>query len=197
MHSIDISLPQNDESVLIQASQQGDGNAFTILMGKHRHYISSIIQAHHRDLDVDELTQLVYIKVWRNIWRFRQDAAFKTWIYSITFRLCISTMRTTAWKRRQHEILLEHDDGTTAQPFIDTLTACRIQEGREKLKYIMGTIAKLSPPLEKALRLYLLEDLTCTQIAERLHIPYGTVMSRLSNAREQLRKKLTDLHEYQ
>ena len=137
--------------------------------------------------EAEDGTQETFLAALRALSSFREDAAFKTWLFSITINVCRSRLQRGKTRGRLQQILqsLFHLRGEVEQPE----TTAMLDESDAELWDAIRTLdEKHLVPL--VLRYY--HDLPIADIATMLHIPPGTVHSRLNHAREKLRALLKE-----
>lgn len=142
--------------------------------------------------DAADITQEVFLRVWKNLDSFRGDSSLSTWLYRVTSNLCVDFARKKAAEGMPTSIDDEEspaadlaDSSRMAQPE----AAAENSELREELQF---ALAQLS---EEHRRVVLLRDvagMTYTDIARTLGLEEGTVKSRLARARASLRKILLE-----
>jgi RNA polymerase sigma-70 factor (ECF subfamily) len=124
--------------------------------------------------DAEDLTQDVFVKVYKKIKGFRGDSAVSTWIYRITMNTCLDFLRKN---RRRQAVPIDQ----CPEP----------QSGSSKLmKLIEGTVATLPQGYRRVFVLHDIQGLKHCEIAEVLGITEGASKSQLHRARAQLRQKL-------
>jgi len=133
--------------------------------------------------DAQDLVQNVYLQAWRSFHRFEPGTNCRAWL----FKMLLNEIRHH--RRRLNNSRLTADNGTlndTAfeEPVSEVLTD-------EDVLAALGTLAE---EFREVVLLADVEDFAYKQIAEILGIPVGTVMSRLSRGRKQLRMKLKGMH---
>jgi RNA polymerase sigma-70 factor (ECF subfamily) len=137
--------------------------------------------------DSEDVVQETYLKAYRAFDRFKEDGNPKTWLACILINVIRDHVRRV--NRAPHAVPLEEalesasDDNSSAE---ERLSA------NELGSQLITALQSIPESFASALLLRELKGLSYQEIAETLQIPIGTVMSRLSRARELLRKKLTD-----
>ncbi len=143
-----------------------------------------------------DVTQDIFVKVFRNIGRFRGRSSLKTWIFKIGFREILNRIRWSRRRFRQSTVPLEqHADGAagvSAPPQIADcgLTPEEALERRERADSIQQALSKLSPEHRSIVVLRDIQGFSYSEISEILGVSTGTVKSRLARARTDLKKRL-------
>lgn len=133
--------------------------------------------------DADDLFQETWLKVYENIDRYNEEKAFDKWIYTI----CVNTFRDmcrSAFRKKA----VSFSDSDEKQRFLDGIPD-RESLGDELLD-VVDVIRRMSPKYREVLALRFFKDYSEEQTAEILGVPLGTVKSRISRAREILRREL-------
>lgn len=181
-----------DDGILIKAFLGGENDAFEVLFRKYRHLVGRVaFSIVKNEAAVDDIVQEVFLLVYRHLGRFRQQAAFKTWIYRITVNEALR--HGTKAKRWQPlpegelesskipSTLVFLDNGETPERFLI--------DGQQKA-LVHRALDKIKDHHRLILVLYYLEDQSVQEISEILGLPEGSVKSRLYYARESLRNVL-------
>lgn len=184
-----------DERYWIKKAADGDADAFEQLVLKYQTQIYNLcFRISGNAEDAADLTQEAFIKAWSNLAGFHFEAAFSTWLYRLASNTCLDFLRRE--KRRSHvSLTVEESDGEeTVLDVPDTSpspeeAAIRADESRQ----LSCAMQALEPEQRSILTLRVVNDLSYAEIAEILDIREGTVKSRLSRARDALRKKLTEI----
>lgn len=183
----------NDDFQLVEAFRHGDEKAFEELIRRYQRQVANLIYLTlgNRD-EVDDLTQEVFIRVYRSLHRFEHDASVFSWIYRITMNLCIDEIRRRKIKRTlsleffsEHALERERQSKDTSTADDDTLL-------KEKKQMVIQALQRLSPVHRQIILLREYEDLTYEEIATTLRISTQAVKSRIFRAREELRLLLKD-----
>ena len=176
-----------DESALVRAAQQGDQAAFTEIVRRYQRAIYRVAYGlTRRAEDADDLAQEAFVRAYRAIGTFRVGEPLYPWLSRITVNLGYSLFRHRK-RRPEAELdpLLEagHEWAGDDDPVADL-------EGREQAAMLRASFAELSPEHQAILVLRIVENQSYDEIAHSLNVPIGTVMSRLSRARADLKRHL-------
>lgn len=182
---------------LVTRSQGGDSRAFEDLVTRHRGRVYAMIQNMVKnDADAWDLSQEVFLKVWKALPKFEARAKFSTWLYRIVHNVVYDWMR-----KRKLKSAGEFDDQLLSESQI--AVGARTTPNREErpdqamstgeLRYrIHEAIGKLSPDHQEVVMLREIQGLDYKEIADVMDISMGTVMSRLFYARKKLQGLLSD-----
>lgn len=132
--------------------------------------------------DADDLVQSACERALKNVGRFEPGTRMDSWMYRIVQNLWIDNRRRHAVRGRTVE---PEDAGLS-----DGGLAAREPEDRMTLARVRTAVATLPEPQRAVLALVAVEGLSYREAAETLDVPIGTVMSRLSRAREALHREL-------
>ncbi len=183
------------EAGLISRCAAGDEMACTELVAEHQRMVFHL--ALHLLGDQDEaldLSQEVFLNVFRTIGRFRGQSALRTWIYRIVINQARNRQR---WWRRRHRAdqvsLEERIDSHGDLPSADDLAEPDRMFGRKELATrIWDALAHLPFEQRSVVLLREIDGLSYDEIAYSLGVAVGTVKSRLTRAREALRAQLRE-----
>ena len=141
--------------------------------------------------DALDLSQEVFLKLWRTLAQYQFDAAFTTWLYRLTQNVCIDFLRRR--KRQQHVSLTVCDDADESRelsvPDPQPLPEEQVLFD-EKQQAVRTAMNALPAAFREILELRVVRQLPYEQIAQIMDLPVGTVKSRLARARIQLKKEL-------
>ena len=149
----------------------------------------AVSSAAHCDADADaagEVTQQVFLKLMREMTRFRGDAAFSTWLYRLVVNACVDRSRS-----RRRDAVGEDPavlDRMATHPSHEEFFA-----RREVAESVQHAIATLPGKLRVAILLRYFEDLSYADMAAALNCSIGTVASRLSRGHRLLAKRLAPM----
>lgn len=182
---------------LVAKCQGGDSRAFEDLVTRHRGRVYAMIQNMVKnDADAWDLSQEVFLKVWKALPKFEARAKFSTWLYRIVHNVVYDWMRKKKLKSAgefDDQLMKESQIavGARTTPSQDARPdeALRNDELRGRIEEAM---AKLSPEHQEVVMLREVQGLDYKEIAEVMEISMGTVMSRLFYARKKLQGLLSD-----
>jgi RNA polymerase sigma-70 factor, ECF subfamily len=143
-----------------------------------------------------DLTQETFLRAFQNIGSFRGDADLRTWIYRIAINQARNRWRW--WRRRKREatVSLDTPEGPFGQPLNATLRTERSEDpeqqtlARERERVLRAALQTLGSAYRETVVLRDIEGFSYEEIAVTLEISIGTVKSRLSRGREELRRRL-------
>lgn len=184
-------MSPNDAELAARAAR-GDKTAFEALVRAHEKDVYNLALRLSRSReDAFDLSQEIFLRVWRALPGFKGTAAFSTWLYRLTYNLCLDHARKA--KRRREQPLVRQDGDGPEQPleWPDLRYSPESQwDKRELREAIARAMHRLTPEQRAVLTLREIRGLSYDEIAEALRLPAGTVKSRLARAREALREIL-------
>ena len=182
------------EAVFVSRLQANEDAAYDELV---RVYHASIFHVAYRMLgdssDAADAVQEIFLKVFRNVQRFRGDSSLKTWIYHIAFSEILNRLRW--WKRRfrSSTVSLDEDRGGRGPVFhlvAPNPSPLQALESKERERAIQQALTKLSGEHRSIVILRDIEGFSYSEIADILGISSGTVKSRLARARADMKRSL-------
>ena len=175
---------KTDDTGILERFKQGDSSAFRdiVLAYQDRIYNLCLYMLHDVE-DAQEAAQDAFVKAYRALPDFELRASLYTWLYSIATRTCLDYRRKTI-RTLAGEPLPEEMPSTDLSPE-------KRYETREVSEAVQRALQKLPAKLRAVIVLRELEELTYEEIGEVLDVSTGTVKSRISRAREELRKLLS------
>jgi RNA polymerase sigma-70 factor, ECF subfamily len=180
-------LEPGRETALVRAAQSGDETAFTEIVRHFQRPVYRVAYALTRNpSDADDLAQETFVRAYQAIGRFRAGEPLYPWLSRIAVNLAYSLFRR---RRRRPETSIEPLVESGRQWAGDDDPAERAAES-ERHERLGAAFATLTPEHQAVLALRVVEDLSYDDIARVLGVPVGTVMSRLSRARAELRARL-------
>jgi RNA polymerase sigma-70 factor (ECF subfamily) len=193
-----------EDAALVAALKAGSEEAFGTLIAQYSQPLYSLIVRSLQDpADAADITQEVFIKVFRSIRSFHGDASLRTWLYRIALREASNQRRWWTRHKRQ-EVTIdtplgsgETEDGDESMCLGSMLTdAADSPYDQASQAQMRGRVDDALKQLPEAFRnvvvLREMEGFSYDEIAEILEVPAGTVKSRLTRGRSALKQILTE-----
>lgn len=136
--------------------------------------------------EAEDLTQEIFMKIFRSLEKFNQDADFSTWLSSVARNYCIDHYRAS---KREREVLVEDLVAFDLAP-ASSGNPHRALEDRDRRSFLRKGLELLPDKLREAVVLRDLQGLSYQEMADRLGLPEGTVKSRINRGREELARLL-------
>lgn len=178
-----------EERDMVIAAQNGDRAAFKALYEAHRDRVYNLIYYCLGDSRlVEDVLQIVFMKIYRGLAGFRFEANLATWIYRVTINECQNQNRRRGARYVSFETLLGSGEE------IDTTSIPDDWHARNERREILHqAVLQLSPKLRAVIVLKYIEGLSYDEMAMALECAPGTVASRLNRALEELEARLRPL----
>jgi RNA polymerase sigma-70 factor (ECF subfamily) len=185
---------KTDETKLVDRICQGELGAFQELVELYKkkvYYLAyDMVGDYH---DAEDISQEVFIKVFRHIKKFRKDAALKSWIYQITVNTCIDVQRK---KSKKPQVLMESsqmDNLHRESSWTESRNTDpeRHAEANMIQRRIQQLLHKVSPKERSAFVMRYYNELKTNEIASILNVSTNTIQSLLFRARKKLQKELS------
>jgi len=180
---------------LVSLAKAGDARAFRELVVRYQRKVYAVALGIVKDPDLAwDVAQEAFVRVHRRLDTFEGKAAFSTWLFRVATHLAIDAVRKERTSRRQD--VDDTDEAAMAEGGEGILATALGNDPRENAlrRELAGEIeralARLTPDHRAILVLREVEGLTYEELAERLEIPKGTVMSRLFHARKKMQAEL-------
>jgi RNA polymerase sigma-70 factor (ECF subfamily) len=185
-----------DDAALVQRCRQGDSEAMELLILKYQNRIYNVIlKICANPEDAAELTQDTFVKIIENIGEFRGRSSFYTWAFRIAVNLTLNyCQRRTTVKYKSLEADDDESSRQTRRKLKEFLSDAKspdpalVAQNKELYRIVMQALMQLDGSHRIVVVLRDIEGMDYAHIAEVLDIQLGTVKSRLSRARANLRQ---------
>jgi RNA polymerase sigma-70 factor (ECF subfamily) len=187
------------DSLFIEKLRAGDAAAFETLIDRYSGDIYALLYRMTADAEeARDLMQDTFLRALRSVKGFRGDSELKTWL----FRIAINESRNRFrwWKRRRRDATISIDAaiGDSERTVSDTIaeTSAGPEETalrREREYALKAALLEIPEIYREAVVLCDIEGLSYDETAAALSVSLGTVKSRISRGREELRRRLKDL----
>ena len=191
---------QSDEAARVQELRAGSEEAFAWLLARYHQPIYSLLaRTVHDRADAADLTQEVFVKVFRGVGGFHGESSLRTWIYRIALREA-SNQRRWWMRHKQQEVPIEQEmtdseSGTPVRlkdmlvdPSESPFEAAEHEETRARVERALSLVPE---PFRTTLILRDIEGFVYEEVAEMQGVNLGTVKSRLVRGRACLKLLLT------
>ncbi len=179
---------------LINRFKDGDTSAFEEIVLEYQDKIYNLcrhmLQNAH---DAEDAAQDVFVKAYQNLNRFKPEASLLTWLYRIAINTCIDYRRKPFFESLFKTS--KEGDVFAVDQLSDSPSPERLYESKQISHAIQLTLGRLSEKLRTVIVLKEIEGLSYEEISEILEVSIGTVKSRISRAREELRELLKKFRE--
>ena len=173
-----------EDRELISRILSGNMNAFTFLVNRYRklvvHITGRLIQ---RQDEIEDVSQEVFMKVYQNLGRYRNECKLSTWIATIAYNVSINYLRK--FKKTD---LTSQDDSAILRSLMDFKTTD--YEQIDLHRYIRDQIELLPVHYRSVITLFHLEEFSYQEIEQITGMPEGTVKSHLFRAKAILKERL-------
>lgn len=182
-------MNRDEENDLVLRAQKGDKEAFRLLVRAHQRRVFHVCLGVVKSAsDAEDVTQEVFIRVFKNLDKFEHNAKFSTWLYRIAHNASIDRLRKRNRRAADNfdDFVDENRESAVDNSMLSTplgFDPRHAVKSAELRACITKAFDSLSPAHRQILILREVEDLSYTEIADILGIRKGTVMSRLHHAR--------------
>ena len=185
-------MTEIQEQTWIAAAKAGDQDAFEALIRLYEKRVLALTRRMCRNpADAEEAAQEAFLAAWQGLPFFRGDASFSTWLYRLASNACVDLLRREGRHQaaagpslNDEEAPLDVADGTPGPQ--------EAAERRELREQIEEGLRALTPEHRQVLLLREMHQLSYDEIADTLELDVGTVKSRISRGRRQLRMFLLE-----
>ena len=173
-----------DDIDLVTRFKDGDHSAFEQLVLKYQDRIYNLCRYMLQDAeDARDAAQDTFLKAYAALKTFAPHASLYTWLYRITVNTCLDYGKKSRPEPFEDDSAIDNLPSTQPSPE-------RLYQSKETACLIEGAIRKLNHKLRAAIVLKEIQGLSYEEIADALGTSVGTVKSRISRAREELRRLL-------
>jgi len=174
-----------DDRRLAKQIAEGDAGAFTAFVDAYGPRLHRLVRRYTAcEADAEDLTQEIFVDLYRSMASFRGEAALATWVYRVALNHC----RKHAGRTRA--VSVPYDDAL-GEPEAEEQGPAYYAARRELSDQVYAALDGLSPDHRDVVILHEMQELTYRECAAVLQVPEGTVKSRLSHAFRRLRGALS------
>jgi RNA polymerase sigma-70 factor (ECF subfamily) len=190
--SSDLNAPvPTATDALIERCLTGDQQAWEQIVRQHwRKVFNLAYKFVGRHDEAEDLTQDIFLKIFKALHTFDRRANFQTWLISISRNLCIDHYRSV---RKERETMARDVDASQLTPASRERSPYGELEQIDLRQRIKEALAELPPALREAVVLRDLQEFSYQEIADKLQLPEGTVKSRINRGRLELARQMRRL----
>jgi RNA polymerase sigma-70 factor (ECF subfamily) len=183
--------PPDALETLIQRCLQGDQQAWELVVRQHWRKVFNVAYKFVGKHDqAEDLTQDIFLKIFKSLSTFDRRANFQTWLISVSRNLCIDHYRSV---RKEREMVDRGVDTEGLSHPASGLGPMAALEQRDRVALLREALGRLPESLRTAVLMRDIQDLSYQEIADRLHLPEGTVKSRINRGRNELARQIRKL----
>ena len=183
----------NRDNLLIEQCLKGQQSSFSELIDEYKNMVFSLSYKMTNNLqDAEDISQEVFIRVYKSLYNFNPNYKFSTWLYQITLNICRDRFR----KGKIPSVSLDTPPNKDDQKDFSSIIPDNqnnpedIIMGVEQTNFINDLITSLPLKYREVIILHHLKDLSYDEMSKILNISLGSVKTRLFRARELLKNKL-------
>ena len=186
-------MSMNSEKEILDRLKDGDVSAMEPLMQLHQDYVYTVvIQMVKLAAVAEELTQDVFVKVFKKIDTYQEKAKFSTWLYTIAYRTSLNYLEKKQIVFNMSDITSNENNDDAGdlilkEEFESTIT---LQEENEKQQIIWKAIDAIPEQQGVVIALHYLQQFSVKEIAGMMNVPENTVKTHLFRGRNAIRINL-------
>jgi RNA polymerase sigma-70 factor (ECF subfamily) len=193
MTTMDPTSTPSEPDALIERCLKGDERAWEQIVRQHwRRVFNVAYKFVGRHDEAEDLTQDVFLKVFKSLATFDRRANFQTWLVSVSRNLCIDHYRSV---RKERETINRDVNADDLSPQSVEISAHVALERLDLAQELRRALRELPETLRTAVVMRDIQELSYQEIADRMQLPEGTVKSRINRGRHELARQITRLRE--
>lgn len=179
-------MPEPVPYDLIQQAARGSQSAFRTIVETNQGFVYAVAFRFVNDQDeAEDITQEVFVRLWKNLHTYRQEVKLTTWLYKIVTNRCLDFMKSRHGRQRKNKVDISrshfvHDNSTPEKEF----------QQQELSRIIHAAADELTPKQKAVFILRDLEGVSPEEVSETLSMSVGNVKSNLFHARQKMTEKL-------
>jgi RNA polymerase sigma-70 factor (ECF subfamily) len=187
------AAPPDATETLIQRCLQGDQTAWDAIVRQYWRKVFNVAYKFVGRHDLaEDLTQDIFLKIFRSLDTFDRRANFQTWLISVSRNLCIDHYRSV---RKERQTIDRDVDASELSPASTDGGPMAALEQRDRVTLLRDALAGLPETLRAAVVMRDIQELSYQEIASALRLPEGTVKSRINRGRTELARQIRKIQE--
>ena len=184
-----------DFQLIDQAVKENDEQAYAMLMDRYKKPVYHMILKMIRNVDdAEDLTIEAFAKAFKNLYKFKKDYTFSTWLFRIATNNSIDFIRKKKLDTTSLNTSYQDDSGADVTMDVKDKNLNPQEEAikAQKIELIQLFVTKLPAKYQRLVRLRYFSEFSYEEIARELDAPLGTVKAQLHRARELLQDLVKD-----
>lgn len=170
---------------VLQPTEPRVDTVFRELVAQHKERLYRFVLKHiGHSTEAEDLAQQAFVEAARTFETFRGESQLSTWLYGIAMNLVRNHLSRSPQRLYRFE-----DESALDDTPADLANPCEHLEMAQMVRLLDKELAELMPEMREVLLLVALDDMSYEEAADLLSVPIGTVRSRVSRARTQLRRR--------
>ena len=181
-----------DDTSLVEEALGGNRASFQLLVERYEQRVFNLIRHYTRSpVEIEDLAQETFLKVYRRLGSFQRQSSFYTWLY----RIAVNTILDSLKRRGRSPVQAVEDlEAVPAAPAVASPSPSAALEREEIARITHSVLEELPEIFRTVLVLREYEEMAYQDIADQLGISIGTVESRLFRARARFKERLLQKH---
>jgi RNA polymerase sigma-70 factor (ECF subfamily) len=182
-------MAEQEEKEIIRRAITGSADAFRDIVSQNQSFLYSVAYRFlGRAEDAEDVVQESFIRMWKSLSTYRNEAKLSTWLYKIAVNLCLDVLKSS--HRKQQTASLEVSDHVSEEWNLSQRAADHELQASELHVLIQEAASELTPKQKAVFILRDLEGLPVEEVSNILSMSAGNVKSNLYYARQQMSEKL-------
>jgi RNA polymerase sigma-70 factor, ECF subfamily len=178
-------MTESEEQEIIRKAADGNAEAFRLIVRQHQSILYSVsFRFLGNAEDAEDVVQEAFIRLWKNLPKYRQDVRISTWSYKIVVNLCLDVLKSAFRKQQKNNIEISDESNIKGRSADEELNASELYE------LIQEAASELTPKQKAVFILRDLEELPVEAVCSILSMSSDNVKSNLYYARQQMGEKL-------
>nr|WP_044404603.1 RNA polymerase sigma factor [Lacinutrix sp. Hel_I_90] len=174
-------MTTNDQHYITKVLE-GDTHAYAVLVDRYKDLVFTLALTMTKNREeAEEVAQDVFVKVYKNLAKFKGDSKFSTWVYRVSYNTCLDRIKKL--KRTHSTVTIDAFTEHQIQTIDDTLFAMEIKERNEA---ILRCLNQLPIADSFILTLYYYEEQSLDEIAKAMRLKANHVKVKLFRSRKKL-----------
>ena len=179
-------MPTHITQEVIRSAMAGNTNAFRIVVEEHQAFAFAVsFRLVGDEDDAEDIVQEAFVRLWKNMHRYKPEIKLTTWLYRIIVNLCLDFLKSSQGRQRNNRT-----DISKGRHIADVSTPEKELDRRELMDLIHQAADELTPKQRTVFILRDVEALTVEEVCHLLSMSAGKVKSNLYYARVKMREKL-------